>query len=108
MVYEKKIQIESADYWVKVIEMLQQNWALVDFEKSKRAHVFFINDLSCVFDEMTFPSVAEANTALKQNGFRRYSEDSEMQSFLTPPPAPFHIGSHPNGKIYSSGRFWVS
>ena len=34
--------------WVKVVEMLQQNWAPVDSEADASAHVFFITDASGV------------------------------------------------------------
>ena len=100
------IAIRSADYWVKIVEMLQQNWALVDIQADGAAHVFFISDHSGVFDEMVFPSADAARHALENNGFERFSTNVNLQSFLRQPSAPFHRSAHPNGPIYSSGRFW--
>jgi hypothetical protein len=102
----KTISIESRDFWVKVVGMLQQNWALVDPEQSGGVRIHFITDTSAVFDAMNFPLHADAIAALKLNGFKRYADDEQLQSFLRPPEPPFHPGSHPNGPIYSSGRFW--
>jgi hypothetical protein len=104
----KPLSIRSSDFWVKVGEMLQQNWALVEAEEAEAVRVYFINDASGVFDDMAFASVNAADEGLRRNGFRPIAEDSELQSFLRPPSAPFRRVSHPNGRIYSSGRFWRS
>lgn len=53
-------------------------------------------------------SLRDAQEALSTNGFSRFAGDEHLQSFLAPPLPPFHEGRHPNGKIYSSGRFWKS
>ena len=50
------VTIQSSDFWVKLIDMLQQNWALIDEGPESTARVFFVTDVSGVFDEMTFPS----------------------------------------------------
>jgi len=102
------VAIKSADFWVKVVEMLQQNWALIDIEAVGSVRVFFINDTSGLFDEMEFPSVDAAERALERNGFRRFAASADLQSFLHTPSAPFQRTAHPNGPIYSSGRFWRS
>lgn len=100
-----EVPILSRDYWFKVIEMLQQNWALID-PAEHGVDVFFVHDGSGVFDEMHFASLGEATGALCRNGFRRYAEDAEAQTFIAPPVPPFRQSGHPNGPIYSSGRFW--
>lgn len=102
------VQIESDDYWVKIVEMLQQNWALIAPLASGYVRVYFINDGSGVFDEIDFPSAEEAINALQRNGFERYANSQDLQSFLSMPLPPFHRKPHPNGPIYSSGRFWTS
>ena len=104
----EEIAIECRDFWVKVVGMLQQNWALVEPEQDGCARIYFVTDTSGVFDAMAFSSEVDANAALRHNGFRCYADDQEMQSFLRPPDPPFHPGSHPNGPIYSSGQFWKS
>jgi hypothetical protein len=102
------VAIRSADFWVKVVEMLQQNWAVIEAEEAEAVRVHFISDTSGVFDEIAFPSASAAREALGHNGFRRFAEDSNLKSFLRPPSAPFRRTAHPNGRIYSSGRFWRS
>jgi len=99
------VTIRSRDYWFKVIEMLQQNWALID-PTSHGVVVYFLGDTSGVFDELEFESLATAEAALRLNGFSRYSEDPEAQEFLGCPEPPFTHKPHPNGRIYSSGRYW--
>jgi hypothetical protein len=103
---EKNIEIRSREFWVKIIEMLQQNWAIVEQIRVERCKVYFISDTSGVFDELEFHSKSEAFEALRKNGFFQYANDKNIQNFIIPPNPPFHRSSHPNGKIYSSGRFW--
>ena len=100
------VHIEASDYWVKVVEFLQQNWALIESTTSSGVRVYFVGDTSGVFDELSFHSEGEAIEALKQNGFDHYASDEKLQSFLHPPLPPFHKEPHPNGPIYSSGRYW--
>jgi hypothetical protein len=102
------VTIQSTDFWVKVVEMLQQNWALIEAEAADSVRVYFISDASGVFDEIVFPSAGEARVALGRNGFRHFAGNTDLQSFLRPPSAPFYRSDHPNGPIYSSGRFWRS
>ena len=100
------VAIHNTDYWVKVVDFLQQNWALIDQDSDGRARIFFINDTSGIFDELAFESPNHAREALMANRFREFSNSPDLQSHLHPPLAPFHRTSHPNGPIYSSGRFW--
>ncbi len=100
------VLIGADDIWVKVVEMLQQNWALIEPVATGGVLIYFIGDTSGVFDELSYSSEEEAAEALRGNGFRRYADDEKLQSFLRPPMAPFHRDPHPNGPIYSSGRYW--
>ena len=59
-----------------------------------------------MFDRLSFLSVAEAENALRRNGFARFADDKESQEFIAIPEEPFREEQHPNGPIYSSGRFW--
>jgi hypothetical protein len=99
------VPITSRDYWFKIVEFLQQNWALVDANDTG-AVVWFFGDTSGVFDEMKFLSVAEAEQALVRNGFRRYAEDAKAREFVAIPQPPYRRQHHPNGPIYSSGQYW--
>ena len=103
-----EVQITSRDYWVKVVEFLQQNWALVDPNNEGGFTVYFLSDVGGVFDELNFNSIEEAESALIRNGFSRYEDDKKLQEFLCKPTKyPLHIFPHPNGPIYSSGDFWI-
>lgn len=99
----QSVEIQSRDFWIKVVEMLQQNWALVD-ECEGGSRAWFIDDASGVFDYMDFPSIDEAARQLAGNGFSRLSLEEGWHP--APPPAPFRWSEHINGRIYSSGRFW--
>jgi hypothetical protein len=100
------VEIRSRDFWFKVVDMLQQNWALVDADERGRATVYFVHDGSGVFDRITLKSVHDAEDALTRNGFRRFAADAKAREFLSPPTPPFVESRHPSGPIYSSGRYW--
>lgn len=95
----------AQDPWFKIVDFLQQNWAVVLKEESMSRIVFY-DDLCGVFDEVRYPSFEEAVSALKRNGFSKYRDDPEAEDFVALPQGEFHLRDHPNGLIYSSGRFW--
>jgi len=105
---KETIEIKSRDYWFKVTGMSQQNWALLDQIPDDDAEViiYFIGDTSGVFDRMLFQSLRDAESGLFRNGFARFSEDKSAQEFIAIPDPPFWESKHPNGPIYSSGRYW--
>ncbi len=63
--------ISGNDLWVRVVEMLQQNWAAIEADASGAVRVYFVSDTGGIFDEMTFTSEAEAIVGLTRNGFHR-------------------------------------
>ena len=95
----------AEDPWFKVVEFLQQNWAVV-VDRGDSAMVVFYSDTCGVFDEIVFESADKAEEALKRNGFAKHKEDERAQSFIGIPEGEFVEREHPNGRIYSSGRFW--
>ena len=101
------VEIKSTDFWFKVVEMLQQNWALIekDFD-SDSCTIYFIHDGSGIFDRLKFASEEDAFRALRRNGFHRFAVDKKSQEFIAYPRPPFYEDQHDNGPIYSSGRFW--
>ena len=107
MMYEDEATIETAneDYWFKIVEFLQQNWAVIEPEGSGFKILFF-DDCSGIFDSIEFDSLEGAETALKRNGFGKYNEDQEAHDFIAKPKAPLRGGAHLINSIYSSGRFW--
>ena len=105
----EQIDISSRDFWFKVVEMLQHNWALIDRTtlEGRAGKVYFLGDEGGVFDEIDFEDERRARRGLRRNGFQRYAKDEEAQEFISPPEAPFYRREHPNGKIYSSGEYWA-
>ncbi len=106
MTGNNNISIRSRDFWFKVVQMGQQNWALVDTFSKGQATIYFLSDLGEVFDKLSSASLELAHQELLANGFARYANDERVKELLLPPGEPFAEGSHPNGPIYSSGRFW--
>ena len=102
---DTELPIKSRDYWFKIVDFLQQNWALID-PASIGCRVWFFSDTSGVFDQLDFPDIAIAEGALRRNGFARFDEDPEAATFSDKPQPPFVRCPHSNGPIYSSGRFW--
>jgi hypothetical protein len=107
-----EIKICSQAYWIKVIDMLQQNWALVEPVIGGGCIIYFVADDSGVFDAMSFPATDAAQRALRRNGFSLFAElisdpkFGDLESIMPPPKPPFFQGGHRNGKIYSSGMYW--
>lgn len=98
---------QSESYWYKVVEFLQQNWAVIEpVPGSHHCVVHFFDDGSRVFDQLRFLSEADAIAALQYNGFQRFGSDDFSRDLLAKPKPPFQAGPHINGRIYSSGRFW--
>lgn len=102
---DEKVKIENTDIWFKVVDFLQQNWGVIEVTPPGFT-LYFFSDGSGVFDQIEYQSVAEAERALVRNGFSRYRDDLKAQKFVAEPLPPFKRKKHPNGPIYSSGRFW--
>lgn len=101
------IELHSRDYWFKVVDFLQQNWALIETGYgTNMCKVFFFNDASGVFDQLDFDGVSQARLELLSNGFCQYSVDDFANRNLAKPLPPFYECKHPNGRIYSSGLYW--
>jgi hypothetical protein len=57
------------------------------------------SDTCGVFDEIVFSSANAAREALDRNGFRRFAENADLQSFLRPPVSavpPIHAPQWPD------------
>lgn len=102
---EEYFNIESTDFWFKVVEFLQQNWGVIKITEPG-CTIYFFGDTAGIFDQLDFSDVTEAEEALRRNGFARYVEDKKAQEFITEPKPPFRRQHHPNGRIYSSSRYW--
>ena len=93
------------DPWFKIVEFLQQNWAVI-IQRERDVLVVFYDDCCGVFDEIPFQTYDEADLALKRNGFSKFKRDKNAQECIGLPEGDFMMSRHPNGRIYSSGRFW--
>jgi len=103
---ETRIPLGRPDYFVKIIAMLQQNWAVIENTPLGTVRICFLTDHSEIFDEMSFPHKDEAQQALIRNGFKNFSLNPELHEFLRPPPPPFRDDPSMRRPIYSSGQFW--
>jgi hypothetical protein len=97
------VDTRSTDHWFKIVEFLQQNWALID-DVDGGVIVWFFGDTAGVFDSLHFATRKDAEQALRRNGFARYATDPKAHSFIAIPEPPFWRDS--DWPIYSSGRFW--
>lgn len=95
----------ARDPWFKIVEFLQQNWAVV-IDRENDVLVVFYGDNCGVFDEMSFPTREEGENALRRNGFSKFMDDKQSRKFIGLPKGEFTERAHPNGRIYSSRRFW--
>lgn len=100
-----EVSIRSRDYWFKIVDFLQRNWALID-ESADGFVVWFLSDQAGVFDDLRFENEADAVRALRRNGFQRYADAAQAREMIAVRQPPFSLHPHPNGRIYSSGRFW--
>jgi hypothetical protein len=107
-----KVSILLAGYspekvWVKVLGMLQQNWAFVE----KRPEIFtihFFDDHKEIFDQLEFKTSDLAVAGLIKNGFEPSSIHEGFIQTLNY-DANFKIAyDFDRRKTYSSGKYWVS
>ncbi|WP_213189002.1 hypothetical protein [Cloacibacterium caeni] len=99
----KNIELNSETFWVKIVDFLQQNWALIEMIDDK-VIVYFIQDASMVFDKIEFKTIEDAEKGLLKNGFKLYLDNNEnFQDFIVPPKKPYGESPRP---IYSSGQYW--
>jgi ADP-ribosyl-[dinitrogen reductase] hydrolase len=102
----------TGELWFKVVEFLQQNWAVVRPDvNSGGTRIWFVNDGFGVFDYIDCESPAAARRALRLNGFGLYEdqEDRWVESEI-----PEHRTADKARKltwaprqIYSSRKHWI-
>lgn len=93
--------------WIKIVGMLQHNWADLQMDEAGRVTALFFDDGSHIFDRLIFPDHGDATTALKRNGFRPYANpDDRFGDFVAVPDKPLTDDPHWVRPIYSSGEFW--
>jgi hypothetical protein len=100
----EEISTESRDYWFKIVEFLQQNWALV--YPHEREAIACSSEIPRASSIRLSSRRLRKRSGLTRNGIRRFADDPKAQTFLLPPEPPFTRWARPNDPIYSSGRFW--
>ena len=103
---EEVVRIRSSNYWFKISEFLQTDWALIDENDDGTASVRFITDSSAVFDELHFTTLEAAVKGLLANGFDIFYINDEVKDVLVPPKPPFKRKTDQRSPIYSSKKFW--
>lgn len=98
---------DSPRWWVKVVDFPQHNWAL-PVGSPGEVWLLFVSDTGGIFDRLEFESDAEAVEALRLNRIEEFAKTPLFQELLQPPAFPLTTRDHPNGPIFSSGRFWRS
>lgn len=115
--------IKSTDWWVKVLGMLQHNWALIE-TKDKGVTVYFFHDLGttvgsmgpyklsqlrnrcAIIDSLDFESNEAAIEALDTNGFNRLADYPGPWDGSQPHGNFYDARDHQSG-IYSKGGYWI-
>jgi hypothetical protein len=114
---QTKVVIKNTDFWVKQPAFLQYTWAIIEKiddkiegEPGGKYIIFFLDDRGGVFDRIEYASPLDAEIDLQNNGFENYNDIIKYySSYGSVPPKPdYYESRHPNGNIYSSGRYWKS
>jgi len=117
-------KIKSRDWWIKVLGMLQHNWALIDDGPDSGATVYFFHDgevgMGCygysraqlkgryaIVDSLDFESVQLAKEALARNGFRLHGDDERLGSDVKPCGNFYDVRGFEEG-VYSSQGHWIN
>ena len=115
--------ISSNDWWVKVLGMLQHNWALIDESNGSFTIYFFhdegfamglprgftliqVRNRCAVIDSLEFRTLDEAKEALRRNGFERL-EDNPGPWDGYQPYGNFYDARDIEDGIYSKAGYWI-
>jgi hypothetical protein len=100
-----KVLIISRDFWFKIVDFLQQSWALID-EGADAVTVWFLDDGGGVSTGFHFPRNWRQSVPFAATAFAASRLIGGLKHFIATPRTPFHNRPNPNGPIYSSGRYW--
>ena len=123
----KEFKINSTEWWVKPLEMMLHNWALVENQATGEAVVYFFNvqgkskgggaspnpykpysqsnGYVGVIDSLKFENVLKAEKGLLRNGFTRLA-DTEGPWTGGEPEGKFYDARIFESRIYSSSEYW--
>jgi hypothetical protein len=109
-------EIQSREWWIKVLGMLQHNWALIEEAADGSATVYFLHDSglnvapngyslkqlkgrSAIVDSLDFESVQLAKEALARNEFWIHEEGDPLGSDMKP------VGSFYDVRVFEVGVY---
>ena len=111
-------EIKSREWWIKILGMLEHNWALVEQQDDSSVVVYFFHDCGvtkssipgylyrqlkgrcAIIDSLTFKSVLDAEEGLTKNGFR-LQKSGERLGARERPHGNFYDARAFESKIYS-------
>lgn len=116
-------EIQSRKWWIKVLGMLQHNWALIEEGIDGSATAYFFHDgevgMGCygytraqlkgryaIVDSLDFESVHLAKEALSRNGFRLHGDGELLGSDVKPQGNFFDVRAMEEG-VYSKQGNWI-
>jgi hypothetical protein len=117
-------EIKSRVWWIKILGMLQHNWALIEESGTGTATVFFFHDCGdvkmashgytkkqlegrcAVIDSLGFQSVHLAEIGLIENGFRVHRKNEFLGSDVKP-SGNFYDAREMEEGVYSTQGYWV-
>jgi len=97
----------SQRLWVKVLDMLQQNWCLIEYVGGQSVEMVFFDDHGSVFDWLPTAGIKEAEQALKTNGFFWMYESPSFYLASGVPKRPKSGERFRDRPVYSSGEYWI-
>ena len=116
-------EINSRDWWFKVLGMLCHNWALIEVNSTCSVTVYFFQDHDSsdgfdedyddqrfatripIVDSIDFDDIEDAKFALKNNSFNRLEENPGPWDGEEPEGVFYDARSNENA-IYSNGKYW--
>lgn len=115
-------EINSREWWIKVLGMLQHNWALIEEGAGGSATVYFFHDgevgMNCygysraqlkgryaIVDSLDFESLQLAKDALARNSFRLHGDDERLGSDVKPRGNFYDVRPFEDG-VYSRQGNW--
>ena len=110
----KQFKINGTEWWVKPLEMMVHNWALVENKATKgggsspNPYKPFSQSSGyiAVIDSLEFENALKAEKGLLRNGFTRLA-DTEGPWTGGEPEGRFYDARLFESGIYSSGDYWI-
>jgi len=117
-------EIKSTQWWIKIIGMLQHNWALIEEQEGGVATIYFFHDCgstrnfipnydwrelkgrAAIVDSLNYPSVSAAVLALERNGFRLQETVGLLGSGEIPTGLYYDARASEDGIYSKSTDYW--